>query len=207
MDERRKRKRNAEQRGSVPTASFDAARALQSALAIRRSTTALCQWDYSSQGSTWARLRDTQAKRGGVPRQPMWHFQRCTSRAGHSAGRLMPRPPGCDGDEPPPAGTASRSDQPASPADVLHGERDWASILRMKVRCQSISICSNKSRTCVERIFAPRAPFGLKIRGTEINSDKSVGYQRSRTATCICPCDSLSISVLNQNAGATIDSI
>ena len=44
-----------------------------------------------------------------VPRQPVWHFQRCTSRAGHSAGRLMPRPPGCDGDEPPPAGTASRS--------------------------------------------------------------------------------------------------
>ena len=39
----------------------------------------------------------------------MWHFQRCTSRAGHSAGRLIPRPPGSDGDEPPPAGTDSRS--------------------------------------------------------------------------------------------------
>ena len=44
-----------------------------------------------------------------VPRQPVWHFQRCTSRAGHSAGRLMPRPPGSGSDEPPPAGTASRS--------------------------------------------------------------------------------------------------
>ena len=44
-----------------------------------------------------------------VPRQPVWHFQRCTSRAGHSAGRLMPRPPGSGGDEPSPAGTASRS--------------------------------------------------------------------------------------------------
>jgi hypothetical protein len=120
---KKKRKRNAEQRGSVSTASFDAARALQSALAIRRSTTALCQWDYSSQGSTWARLRDTPAH-AAVPRQPVWHFQRCTSRAGHSAGRLMPRPPGNGSDEPPPAGTASRSDQPGSPADVLHGERD-----------------------------------------------------------------------------------
>ena len=39
----------------------------------------------------------------------MWHFQRCTSRAGHSAGRLMPRPPGSGSDEPPRAGTASRS--------------------------------------------------------------------------------------------------
>ena len=64
---RRKRKRNAERRGSVPTASFGAARALQSALAIRRSTTALCQWDYSSQGSTWARLRDTPAHAAGSP--------------------------------------------------------------------------------------------------------------------------------------------
>jgi hypothetical protein len=36
-----KRKRNADQRGSVSTASLDAARALQSALANRRSTTAL----------------------------------------------------------------------------------------------------------------------------------------------------------------------
>ena len=44
-----------------------------------------------------------------VPRQPVWHFQRCTSRAGRSAGRLMPRPPGSGSDEPPPAGTASRS--------------------------------------------------------------------------------------------------
>jgi hypothetical protein len=43
-----------------------------------------------------------------VPRQPVWHFQRCTSRAGHSAGRLMPRPPGSGSDEPPRAGTASR---------------------------------------------------------------------------------------------------
>ena len=47
-----------------------------------------------------------------------------TSRPGHNAGRLMPKPPGSGSDEPPPAGTASRSDQLGSPADVLHGERD-----------------------------------------------------------------------------------
>ena len=51
-----------------------------------------------------------------------------TSRPGHNAGRLMPKPPGSGSDEPPPAGTASRSDQPGSPADVLHGERDWLPI-------------------------------------------------------------------------------
>ena len=84
-----------------------AARAERCALASRRPTTALCQWDYSSQGSTWARLRDTPVT--------VWHFQRCTSRAGHSAGRLMPRPPGSGSDEPPRAGTASRS--------VLRGHR------------------------------------------------------------------------------------
>src|ERR1700728_943331 len=43
---RRKGKRNADQRWSVSSASLDAARALQSALANRRSTTALCLWEY-----------------------------------------------------------------------------------------------------------------------------------------------------------------
>jgi hypothetical protein len=33
---------------------------------------------------------------------------------------MMPETPGSDSDEPSPAGTASRSDQPLSPADVLH---------------------------------------------------------------------------------------
>src|SRR3984957_8034659 len=46
---------------------------------------------------------------GFVTHLTVWHFQRCTSRAGHSAGRLMPRPPGSGSDEPPRAGTASRS--------------------------------------------------------------------------------------------------
>src|SRR5580698_7583413 len=46
---------------------------------------------------------------GFVTHLTVWHFQRCTSRAGPSAGRLMPRPPGSGSDEPPRAGTASRS--------------------------------------------------------------------------------------------------
>jgi hypothetical protein len=103
------RKRNADRRVSNLRTFSGAARAERCALASRRPTTALCQWDYSSQGSTWARLRDTRGQTRRVPRQPVWHFQRCTSRAGPSAGRLMPRPPGCGSDEPPPAGTASRS--------------------------------------------------------------------------------------------------
>ena len=64
---KKKGKRNADRRGSVSTALVCA---LQSALANRRSTTALCQWDYSSQGSTWARLRDTRGPRGGTPASP-----------------------------------------------------------------------------------------------------------------------------------------
>ena len=107
----RKKSKEAERRQTriLPPHLSGAARAERCALASRRSTTALCQWDYSSQGSTWARLRDTRGQTRRVPRQPVWHFQRCTSRAGHSAGRLMPRPPGSDGDEPPSAGTVSRS--------------------------------------------------------------------------------------------------
>ena len=107
----RKKSKEAERRQTriQPPHLSGAARAERCALASRRSTTALCQWDYSSQGSTWARLRDTKAKRGRSSRQPLWHFQRCTSRAGPSAGRLMPRPPGSGSDEPPRAGTASRS--------------------------------------------------------------------------------------------------
>ena len=61
-----------------------------------------------------------------------------TSRPGHNAGRLMPKPPGSGSDEPPPAGTASRPDQPGSPADVLHGERDWLPLLKSQTRCQKL---------------------------------------------------------------------
>ena len=107
---RKARKRNADRRVANVRTLRGAARAERCALASRRPTTALCQWDYSSQGSTWARLRDT-----WLTGFTVWHFQRCTSRAGHSAGRLMPRPPGSGSDEPPPAGTASRS--------VLRGHR------------------------------------------------------------------------------------
>jgi hypothetical protein len=81
-NERKKaRKRNAERRvsnlrtsqtslRSLRKPSAGAARAERCALASRRPTTALCLWDYSSQGSTWARLRDTPAKRGGFPASP-----------------------------------------------------------------------------------------------------------------------------------------
>jgi len=57
--------------------------------------------------------------RGGFSADIVPHFQRCTSRAGHSAGRLMPKLPGSGGDEPPRAGTAPALHQPGSPANVL----------------------------------------------------------------------------------------
>jgi hypothetical protein len=108
------RKRNADERGPYPPQPAGrGARSLSTARSpIGVPPAALCQWDYSSQGSTWARLRDTRGQTRRESRQPVWHIQRCTSHAGHNAGRLMPRPPGSSGDEPPRAGTASHSHQP-----------------------------------------------------------------------------------------------
>ena len=104
---RKARKRNADRRVANDRTLRGAARADRRALASRRPTTALCQWDYSSQGSTWARLRGTGYTRGYPAAGTSQRSG--TSRAGHSAGRLMPRPPGSGSDEPPRAGTASRS--------------------------------------------------------------------------------------------------
>ena len=47
-----------------------------------------------------------------------------TSRAGPCAGKMMPEPPECDSDEPPPAGAATRSAGRCPPAGVLVRERD-----------------------------------------------------------------------------------
>src|ERR1700728_2017449 len=90
-------------------------------------------------GATRARLRDAQAKRGGAPRQSVRHFQRCTSRAGHGAGRLMPGLPGSGGDERPPAGTVPAFRQTGSPAGVLHDKRNKVSISYSETLCQQKS--------------------------------------------------------------------
>ena len=60
------------------------------------------------------------AVRGELPSPRRSHFQRCTSRAGHSAGGLMPELPGSEGDEPAARRHRTRSAEPASPAGVLH---------------------------------------------------------------------------------------
>jgi hypothetical protein len=60
------------------------------------------------------------AVRGELPSPRRSHFQRCTSRAGHSAGRLMPELPGSEGDEPTARGHRTRPAEPGSPAGVLH---------------------------------------------------------------------------------------
>ncbi len=68
------------------------------------------------QGATRAMLRGTAAStRRASLRRRYLHFQRCTSRAGHNAGRLMPEPPECAADEATPAGTALAPLRPASP--------------------------------------------------------------------------------------------
>ncbi len=57
----------------------------------------------------------------GVTRAAPVPVQRSTSRAGHSAGRMMPEPPGSQGDEPRPAGTA------LAPSVGVTGDVPWVS--------------------------------------------------------------------------------
>src|SRR5579875_2882062 len=101
-----------------------AARALLGALACRRSTAALTRGTAHPQGcQLQAMLRRTRPERltlygrpnrgaeasrvsTGVTRAAPVLVERCTSRAGHCAGRMMPEPPGNGSDEPPSAGTA-----------------------------------------------------------------------------------------------------
>ena len=64
------------------------------------------------------------APRGGFAADASPHSQRAPRAPVIVPAGLIPETPGRGSDEPPPAGTASRSDQPGSPADVLHGERD-----------------------------------------------------------------------------------
>ena len=150
---KRKRKRNAGRRKFASSASCDAARALQSAHACRRSTAALAKGTIHPQGSAQAMLPETWPERSilnarpnrgaetsrfstGVTRAAPVPVQRSTSRAGHSAGRMMPKPPECDSDEPPPAGTAL-----APPDGVTgwrpFGERD-APVYSARASCQAI---------------------------------------------------------------------
>jgi hypothetical protein len=65
------------------------------------------------------------APRGGFAADASPHSQRAPRAPVIVPAGLIPETPGSGSDEPPPAGTASRSDQPGSPADVLHGEREW----------------------------------------------------------------------------------
>ncbi len=89
---------------------------LAGALACRRSTAALAKESISSprRGPGHASWEAVSTGRGSRHRHRS-HFQRCTSRAGRNAGRLMPEPPECAADEATPAGTALAPLRPASP--------------------------------------------------------------------------------------------
>ena len=76
-----------------------------------------CQGEYLiPKARPGPRFVGRQRPRGGLSRRRRHpHFQRCTPRAGHNAGRLMPEPPECAADEATPAGTALAPLRPASP--------------------------------------------------------------------------------------------
>jgi hypothetical protein len=88
---------------------------------------------------------ETSRRDTGVTRAEPVPVQRSTSRAGHSAGRMMPKPPGSKGDEPKPAGTAL-----APPAGVAGWrplrERDSQSCISNRDNCQYVSIIETISR-------------------------------------------------------------
>jgi hypothetical protein len=77
--------------------------------------------DYSSQRLTSGQASCEGCHWAGLPAGIVPHFQRCTSRAGRNAGGLMPETPGCRGDEPPPAGTDSRSAMRSDRITSLYG--------------------------------------------------------------------------------------
>jgi hypothetical protein len=99
----RKRKQNAGRRGLPTSATAVAAARLSKRARLpafhNGSRPREC---FIPKAQRRARLRGPQAadKRRGSPAGVTTQFQRCTSRAGRSAGRLMPEPPGSQGDEP-----------------------------------------------------------------------------------------------------------
>ena len=78
------------------------------------------------------------ASRGGFAADASPHSQRAPCAPVIVPAGLIPETPGSESDEPPPAGTASRSAQPGSPADVLQAERNWTPLLKSNTRCQKI---------------------------------------------------------------------
>ena len=118
--EKRKRKQNADRRGSPCFTLRRSAHPAQGALACRRSTAVLPKGLTHPLVRLRTRLRGAGAKSGGgLPPAPA-PVTASTSQTGHSAGRHDVRTrPSTEVTKPPPAGAAPRSRQPSSPAGVL----------------------------------------------------------------------------------------
>ncbi len=123
-------------------------RPLSGALACRRSTTALAKESISSPRrdpghASW----EAASTRRASLRRRRTHFQRCTPRAGHNAGRLMPEPPECAADEATPAGTALAPLRPASPGRRPFRARFDSSVCtRNGDHCQASSLYWGRRR-------------------------------------------------------------
>ena len=107
-------------------------------LAFRRSTTVLRQGTVSSQGcdsgqASWDRPPIT---RRITPAGVRTQFQRCTSHAGHSAGRLMPEPPGSGLTSLRPRAPHSPHRPACLPNGVLTGRDDSGVVTYSVTKCQ-----------------------------------------------------------------------
>jgi hypothetical protein len=76
----------------------------------------------------------------------------------------MPRPPGSGSDEPPPAGTASRSAMRGHRMTSLYVSEIAALLFLSRPLSQSVSICSNKSGCYAAHFRAAHDHFEQKIR-------------------------------------------
>ncbi len=161
-DGNKKRKQNADRRGSPCFTLRRSAHPGQGALACRRSTAALPLGLAHPKVRSRTMFRGASAFGGGGLPPAFAPVTASTSHAGHSAGRLMSEPPECEGDEPSARGHRTRSRQPSSPADVLHGEREAGAFIPSAQRVKPNHRCAlpldsptlfaasflNEKRTC-----------------------------------------------------------
>ncbi len=182
------------------------------ALACRRSTTALAAATERHRSASAYALPETRSERatptvrktarlfrGRCPRLPA-PVQRVLTRRPVvvPAGRILPKPPGSGGDEPPPAGTAPLR-QPVSPGGRPVGERDRQYVTENRIDVKTIvainattvqfarrAICRINLGPCHEFVMAGLVPaihiFAARLDDVDARDkhghDKAIRYRR-----------------------------
>jgi hypothetical protein len=130
--------------------------------------------------------------------------QRCTSRAGHSAGRMMPKPPGSAGDEPPPAGTAPRSARRCHRLASFTGARFVAVVTKRAttVKC-FIASSVTKSDELLSRAVPDQVGSALSLRGAR-RGDEAIHKSEFSALDCF-PLAALAVAMLGGRPSTASD--